>query len=342
MRLGLRSGGRRYAANPSPPAVAAPPTMRRRLVRGACRCAAAAAVATPLFIAQQYYTLRSAYRPLERPPRTPVDGLEDSFFSEGETHSSAVDDGGREEESCRLVIIGDSLVCGIGSDRSGAAALCGQVAQDIAMDRRKRVRWSSFGLDGGCAKSIRSMVPAISNDLLTREGEQRGELIVLLIVGLNDYKNVVSGPGSDEFGKNLEELVSCINSATGQQAKIFMPLLPFDAVPLLQKYYLAAPIVKGWIHSYEDKKRALSHKIRNVTCCDNYTAEECAELGRLNMWSTDGVHPNLAGYKVMGSIMTRRILMDRGKVAKRVDEEWKRLQAEWQRWQYAASEANTR
>ena len=90
---------------------------------------------------------------------------------------------------------------------------------------------------------------------MRRHSEDRGELIVLLIVGLNDYKDIVSGPGSDEFGRNLEELVASINMATGQRATIYMPVLPFDALPLLQKYYPLTLVAKYWIQSYEDYRR---------------------------------------------------------------------------------------
>ena len=130
--------------------------------------------------------------------------------------------------------------------------------------------------------------------------------------------------------------------ATGQRATIYMPVLPFDALPLLQKYYPLTLVAKYWIQSYEDKKRALSEKVHNLTCIDTYECTECAELGRTSMWSPDGVHPNFQGYKVMGKILTKRIVADREKMQQRIDEEWKRLQARWRRWQHASSEANVR
>lgn len=343
LRRGASTWRWRYTPKPQLQVGSERTVRRSRLVRGSCRCAVAVAAATPLFIAQQYYMLRSAYSPLERPPRTPVDGMEHTYFCEGECCDMPIDKRGQGGEAgvCRLIIIGDSLVCGIGSDKSGAAALCGQVASDIAKEKNQRVSWSSFGLDGGSAKSIGSMVPAISN-YVRRQSDGCGELIILLIVGLNDYKNAVSGPGSDEFGRNLEELVTSINTATGQRAKIFMPVLPFDAVPLIQKYYPLTVVVKRWIHSYEDKKRALSEKVHNLTCIHNFTNAECAELGHTTLWSRDGVHPNFQGYQVMGNILTKRIVADREKMRKRIDEEWQRLQTRWQRRQRTASEANTR
>ena len=163
-------------------------TLRRR---AACTVGAVAAL-SPLYCIQQYYTLRQSYRPIARPPcEHKVSGLDDAgatrtipdtYYNEGETMQPEPEPepepegggagavtggtvpvpGSGNRGTTRLIIIGDSLVCGIGSGQ-GAVTLCAQVAEEISREKGTRVLWSSFGLDGGSAKGIGTMVPAIRN-----------------------------------------------------------------------------------------------------------------------------------------------------------------------------------
>jgi hypothetical protein len=147
------------------------------------------AVAVPAFACQQYAQLRLGYVPLPRQAVSTVAGIPDTVYASGMAQAQpltkegtqAVDPPRSAKAPHRVLFVGDSLICGIGAGKGGAATLCAQVAQDIAAQHGSTCRWWSFGLDGGSAQQIRALAPAIRAEMEADGGDSTASLTVVLV-----------------------------------------------------------------------------------------------------------------------------------------------------------------
>jgi len=136
-----------------------------------------------------------------------------------------------KKRKIKLLVIGDSLVCGVGCD-DGAGTVAEQrspvlpqvLAKALSVSMQADVKWQSRGIVGADIKEIRSTImPKIVADLsCSLEKDKKGdgdafedsELIVVVICGLNDWKgmleNFPNGLGPVKFREELRQLVDDI------------------------------------------------------------------------------------------------------------------------------------
>lgn len=243
----------------------------------------------------------------------------------------------------KLVILGDSLVFGVGCDQPQSAPILPQfLAKVISSALNADVDWISDGKVGGTVSSIRSAVlPAIKSKLLgsfraeekereteTEEGDappvqqKATELIVIVICGLNDWKETLErfpfGFGPAGFKDNLGKLVDEIKDI-GQQiklpCKVFLPSLPltctlsdpqcsFRAAPLYQMFSTIS-----WI--WDQQKHALAFddpKESTAFIGSPRVDSEYAMPGEGNI-SSDGIHPTNQGYRWWAMHLAEEICM---------------------------------
>lgn len=73
---------------------------------------------------------------------------------------------------------------------------------------------------------------------------------------------------------------SSVRVQVGQQARIVVPQLPLEAVPLFRRYYpLSQAIYSSW-DLFEAKKRLVARELRNVDWTGRFTAAELGECAQ--------------------------------------------------------------
>jgi hypothetical protein len=92
----------------------------------------------------------------------------------------------------KLLVLGDSLVCGVGCDRKDSSPVLPQIlAKVLTYALRVDVEWHSAGVVGGTVEQIREkLIPAVKSKLYGTSDDSKNDvdLIVVVICGLNDWK----------------------------------------------------------------------------------------------------------------------------------------------------------
>lgn len=164
-------------------------------------------------------------------------------------------DSTRKRRKIKLLVIGDSLVSGVGCDGTDSSPVLPKIlAELLSTFLRADVIWESAGIVGGTVSDLReSLLPQIKekmdrtkleatandsfNDQLEVnnnqiEKENKTEMIVVVICGLNDFKvTFESFPpvfGPSHFKSELEKFVSEIKEIASSRynCSVFLPALP--------------------------------------------------------------------------------------------------------------------
>jgi lysophospholipase L1-like esterase len=126
----------------------------------------------------------------------------------------------------KLVLVGDSLVCGVGSKD---LVLPKVMAKALSVALKADVSWRAEGINGGTSVDLRDLLPRIAGHINPVDGVKE-EVFVVIICGLNDWKSVLLkfpfGSGPTVFKENLTTLLSDIKHMTGGNCKVFLPALP--------------------------------------------------------------------------------------------------------------------
>ena len=132
----------------------------------------------------------------------------------------------KPRRSIKLLLLGDSLVCGVGSTD---LVLPRVMAKTLSVALQADVSWHARGINGGTAEQLLALVPNLKEDIC-RSDVQQEELFVVVICGLNDWKTVLTqfphGSGPMNFKDNLSRLLNDIKELSGGHCKIFLPALP--------------------------------------------------------------------------------------------------------------------
>lgn len=165
------------------------------------------------------------------------------------------DAGGRR---LRLLVLGDSLVTGVGGDVGGPPRLPAALATELADRLGATVSWAALGLTGaGVDKMRAALVPRLTADVqeqcvgrttgrtrlapppsrpsLTRPGpalpspRSGPPSVVFLMCGVNDLKFAPLGATASAFRAKLAQLLADVRRAVGPDALICVPGLPVGA-----------------------------------------------------------------------------------------------------------------
>lgn len=123
--------------------------------------------------------------------------------------------------------------------------------------------------------------------------------VVVILAGTNDIAGN-TGPSTLEMIE--DNLASMVEIAISNNIKVVMcsvlPVYDYPWSPGLQPAQKIVDLNK-WIKSYSEKKE--------VAYADFFTPMADEKNGLKKVYSEDGVHPNLAGYKVMNPIVQKAI-----------------------------------
>eukprot|EP01031_Cornospumella_fuschlensis_P033686 gene33686-40751_t len=208
----------------------------------------------------------------------------------------------------RLVVMGDSLVAGVGCDNTAESPVLPKViAAGLSASFECEVMWLSEGIVGATVQDIASRIWPSVKETLNRENHGEEDVIFIIICGLNDWKKFLLsfpfGVGPSTFQADLQQLVNSIQqscSKQGQTCKVFLPTLPLDCLFSDPKFTLGLRPMRymvQWICRLWDEQKRITSRFENSTYVvgSPRLLSAFATPGTGNV-SADGVHPSSQGY----------------------------------------------
>ncbi|PXF49281.1 hypothetical protein BWQ96_00855 [Gracilariopsis chorda] len=212
-----------------------------------------------------------------------------------------IHDGRPVTKKKRILIIGDSLVSGVGGESSfedgprDGPALPRQVARYLSEMLNVDVQWNAMSLTGGDVRMLkRKIIP-----MLTRE-RTRGTIgdisAVVLVTGVNDWKRISPLRTASKFRQDLAEFINKIRQQVGHDCPVFLPAIP--GVHHTPRFHEPLRSIVVFLNDYWDSQKVqLSRTMRRVFFVGQPPSHEWG-TNPVQFFSTlDRVHPSELGYK---------------------------------------------
>jgi len=229
---------------------------------------------------------------------------------------------GTQRQMKRIVIIGDSLVVGVGCKEAPVMpeAICGRLAELLRVD----VQWRALGVDGGDVRTIHSKVlaavdeavhaPSPQHSSLSRDsalvasggGDAVGKVdAVIVLCGLNDLKRLWMGRTSSVFRRDLDKFLVELRAKVGDECLIVLPAIPMEETRLPEPVRTVG-IYMGYL--FDEQKRDMA-AIEALTHFIPKPAMEIWARAKAKglIVAEDGVHPNERGYDVFGEYLAHQM-----------------------------------
>lgn len=202
----------------------------------------------------------------------------------------------------KILIIGDSLVSGVGGSSSfedgpsDGPALPRQVARCLSEGLNVDVQWNAMSLTGGDVRMLnRKIVP-----MLTREKE-KGTLgdvsAVVVVTGVNDWKRMSPVRTASKFREDLAEFIGKIREQVGEDVKVFLPAIP--GVHHTPRFHEPLRSIVIFLNDYWDSQKVqLSRTMRSVYFVGQPPSHEWGSNPVQYFSTLDRVHPSELGYQV--------------------------------------------
>lgn len=201
----------------------------------------------------------------------------------------------------RILIMGDSLVSGVGGESSfddgpsDGPALPRQVARYLSEMLNVDVHWNAMSLTGGDVRMLkRKIIP-----MLTRERE-RGTIgdisAVVLVTGVNDWKRISPIRTANKFREDLSEFIQKIREQVGEDCSVFLPAIP--GVHHTPRFHEPLRSIVVFLNDYWDSQKVqLSRSMDKVYFVGQPPNDEWG-TNPIQFFSTlDRVHPSELGYR---------------------------------------------
>lgn len=200
----------------------------------------------------------------------------------------------------RILIIGDSLVSGVGGESSfddgpsTGPALPRQVARYLSEMLKMDVQWNALSLTGGDVRMLkRKIVP-----MMMRERD-RGNFddiwAVVIVTGVNDWKRISPIRTANKFREDLCEFVVKIREVLGEDCNVFLPAIP--GVHHTPRFHEPLRSIVIFLNDYWDSQKwQLSRTMERVYFVGQPPSNAWGS-NPLQFFSTlDRVHPSELGY----------------------------------------------
>lgn len=171
----------------------------------------------------------------------------------------------------RVIIVGDSLVTGVGcsSEHDGGPMLPRCIGERLADLLGAPVEWVALGRKGADLKTIRAeMLPALRARLAAHaaagggpgarevgggegEGGGGGVDVVVLMCGVNDLKYALTGRTAAAFHRELDQVVGEILALTGDKCWVILPGLPMDCATIFNPPLSYLAVYGGGLRSLD-------------------------------------------------------------------------------------------
>ena len=188
----------------------------------------------------------------------------------------------KSRRKIKLLLIGDSLVCGVGSTD---LVLPRVMAKTLSVALQADVSWHAKGINGGTAEQLLALVPSLKEDI-RRSDIQQEELYVVVICGLNDWKTVLTqfphGSGPMNFKENLSKLLKDIKDLSGGHCRIFLPALPITCVASDPRASLQVRPLKYFVDyvcgKWDYQKKLLAENLSDCMNVSLFLLARCAHV----------------------------------------------------------------
>ena len=184
---------------------------------------------------------------------------------------------GGTDPAVALLVLGDSSAASVGIElaENGLAA---QLAQLIARDSGRAVRWRAAGFNSATSGQLRDhVVPNLAADPWTH---------IVLAIGTNDIKNFHSLP---RFKKEFGGLLYALRAKWPEARIVWQPVIALTDVPALPR---------ALARLLETRARAIN-ALGTRLCLERraFPAERLPVTDATAGFSTDGFHSSEAGYR---------------------------------------------
>lgn len=157
--------------------------------------------------------------------------------------------------------------------------------------------WRALAQTGADVAAMRdALLPLVAADAAAHVGEPPA--VLLLLCGLNDFKQQHRGASSVAFRRALQELLADIRKLTGPSTLVVLPALPLDSTLLFPKPLKWAVVYLAAL--YDAQKRELAAALGSAGRVVFVDVPTIARGDAPQLLSRDGVHPNDEGYARWG------------------------------------------
>lgn len=200
------------------------------------------------------------------------------------------------EEPYRMVVLGDSLVAGVGAE--DAAGLPKSVAKQMAEQLGRPVEWHICHTVGGDTPRIGE---AFKDWVNTLPQEDRKFDSAIILCGANDMKRC-----RVSIKRNLVKLI-CTLRDISSECEVYLPQIAIDKIPnTMLNRGLAKHTISMMSQKYAAEKERLSGTLQQVYFVPLQSSMD-TELGASRSWSSDQIHPSGYGYSCWGTHIGRAI-----------------------------------
>lgn len=207
----------------------------------------------------------------------------------------------RAARSKRILIVGDSLVSGVGGESSfddgpsDGPALPRQVARYLSELLHVDVQWNAMSVTGGDVRLLRrKIVPMLSRE------KQRGTIgdisAVVVVTGVNDWKRFSPFRTASKFREDLLDFINGIREQLGSDCKIFLPAIP--GVRYTPRFHEPLRSIVTFLNDlWDSQKLQLSRSVPNVFFVGQPPTHEWGSDPQQYFSILDRVHPSELGYQ---------------------------------------------
>ncbi|KAI0563016.1 SGNH hydrolase [Gracilaria domingensis] len=230
-----------------------------------------------------------------------VEGAKTKFAEANLKPLTSLPDGRSFVKRKRILIIGDSLVSGVGGESSfedgpsDGPALPRQVARYLSEMLNVDVQWNAMSLTGGDVRMLkRKIIPMLIRE---RERGTIGDIsAVVLVTGVNDWKRISPIRTASKFRQDLAEFIQNIRQQVGDDCSVFLPAIP--GVHHTPRFHEPLRSIVIFLNDYWDsQKLQLSRTMRKVYFVGQPPNHEWGSNPVQYFSTLDRVHPSELGYK---------------------------------------------
>lgn len=217
--------------------------------------------------------------------------------------------GDRPRKKPRILVIGDSLVSGVGGEASyttgsrSGPPLPRHIAKSLSRKWNADVQWNVFSLTGGDVRMLRrKILPMLKRDRAEREKApdvSSDIAAVVLVTGVNDWKRMSPMRTPSKFRSDLRDFIQSIRDEVGQNCHVFLPAIP--GVHHAPRFHYPLRSFLIFINDMWDaQKLALARTVENVHFVGNPPEADWTTKPEQFFCTQDRLHPSELGYTRWG------------------------------------------
>ena len=213
----------------------------------------------------------------------------------------------------KLLVIGDSLVSGVGGAASfsnttpDGPALPRHVARFLSEMVASDVQWNALSLTGGDVRMLKKKVlPMLKRERERVGGDDPLFAAIVVVTGFNDMKRVSPVRTAKKFREDLDQFIDDIRQEVGAQVQVFLPSIP--GVHHTPRFHEPLRSILIFLNNLWDaQKIALSRSKEGVHFVGNPPEAAWHPNPAIYFSSLDRIHPSELGYQHWGKRIAKCI-----------------------------------